>query len=158
MESERTSLSPSGWMYWSFLDPGYARRWLAGCLPVPLVVIGIVLGWQWLTVLAAILSGVAQLLAIRGERDAFFTAARVHRRTGLLGLAVEDIPIHDVYGVTVESIPLYPEMGNVVVECRLTRLRFEFVPDVQAKASRLQELARAAQSSGSGRPLTNARQ
>jgi hypothetical protein len=158
MESARTSLSPSGWMYWPFLDTGYARRWLAGCLPVPLIVIGIVLGWQWLTILAWILSGVAQLLAIRGERDAFFTAARLHRRIGLLGLTVEDIPIHDVYEVAVEPIPHYPEMGNVVVECRLKRLRFEFVPDAATKAARLRALAETARAHASGTPSINARQ
>jgi hypothetical protein len=144
MESERTSLSPGGWLYWPFLDTGYAKRSLAGCLPLPLLVIGIVLGWHWLSVLAVVLIGVAQLLAIHGDRDVFFTDTRVHRRIGLLGLAVEDVPIHEIDEVSVEPIPRYPEMGNVVVECRSKRLRFEFVPDARIKAARLRGLAHAA--------------
>jgi hypothetical protein len=35
----------------------------------------------------------------------------------LLGLAVEDVPIHEVDGVSVEPMPHYLEMGIVVVEC-----------------------------------------
>jgi hypothetical protein len=144
MESERTSLSPSGWRDWTFDTASRAKMSLAACVPLPLVVLGLALHWEWLTTLGVILIGVAQLLAIRGERDAYFTATHVHRRLVLLGLAVEDVPLHEVDDVSVEPIPLYPEWGNVVVECRLKRLRFEFVPDARIKAARLRGLAETA--------------
>jgi hypothetical protein len=123
---------------------------MAGLLPFPLCILGLVLDSSWLVLSGVVLSALAQLLAIRGDRDAFFTPVRVHRRSGLLGLVVEDVPIHQVDEVLVDALPHFPEMGNLTVQCRTTRLRFERVPDAEAKARRILELARVARERGQG--------
>jgi len=125
-----------------------ARVRLAGLLPLPLCVLGAVLGFEWLVLSGFVLTVVAQLLALRGDRDAFFTPVRVHCRSGLLGLVVEDVPIHEVEEVLVAPIPHFPDLGNMTVMCRTTRLHFESVPDAEAKARRIRELATAARQRG----------
>lgn len=69
-----------------------------------------------------VLTVMAQLLAFRADRDAFFTPVRVHCRSGLLGLVVEDVPIREVDEVLVDPLPHFPEIGNMTVQCRTRRV------------------------------------
>jgi hypothetical protein len=84
--SERTSLSPSGWTFFYRREGSRVR--LAGLLPLPLCILGAFLGFEWLVLSGFVLTVTAQLLALRGDRDAFFTPVRVHCRSGLLGLVM----------------------------------------------------------------------
>lgn len=141
-ESERVSLGPSGWNYWRPFYMG--KAWQAGCLPVPLVLVAVIVHSDWLLLSAFVLSGIAQLLAIRGQRDAFFTPTRVHCCRGLFGLAVEDVPIHQIHQVLVDPVTVLPEMGSITIQSGAKYLQFECVPDAEAKARRILALAEAA--------------
>ena len=145
---ERVSLRPSGLNYWRPFHVGQA--WIAGCLPLPIIVLGIALESQWLLVGGSVLSGVAQLLAIRSQRDAFFTPTRVHHRRGLLGLTGEDVPIRAVDQVLVESIKWLPEMGHLTLQCGTKYLRFECVPNAEDKARQMLAFAQAARERQAG--------
>ena len=141
-ESERVALSPSGLNYWR---PFYMGNvWLAGALPLPILILGAILQSQWLMAGGVVLSGIAQLLAIRGQRDAFFTPTRIHHRRGLLKLVGEDLPIGTVDQVLVDSIKLLPDMGHLTVQCGTKYLMFECVPQAEAKARQILEFAQAA--------------
>jgi hypothetical protein len=141
-ESERVSLSPSGLNY---LRPFYmGRAWLAAGIPLPLILLGAILQSSWLLAGGVILSGVAQLLAIRGQRDAFFTVTRIHCGRGLLGLSSEDVPIRSVDQVLVDPMKLLPGMGHLTVQAGQRYLRFECVPNAEGKARRILALAQAA--------------
>jgi hypothetical protein len=91
-----------------------------------------------------IFSGVAQLLSIRGQRDAFFTRTRIHRRRGLLKLAAEDVPIRAVDDVHVEPVKWFPDLGDLTVQAGQRYLQFECVPHAEARARRIVQLAQAA--------------
>jgi hypothetical protein len=140
--SEHVSLSPSGLNYWRPFYMGNA--WLAGAIPTPLVLLGVILHSTWLFAGGCILIGVAELLAIRGQRDAFFTTTRIHRRRGLLGLSTEDVPIRTVDQVLVDLVKLLPGMGHLTVQAGPRYLHFECVPYAEAKARRILALAHAA--------------
>ncbi len=141
-DGERVPLAPSGWNY---LRPFYAgRAWLAGCLPLPLVLLGALLQSSWLMVGGIVASGVAQLLAIRGQRDAFFTRSRIHRRRGLLGLTTESVSMHAVDQVLVDPVAWLPGMGHLTVQAGPNYMRCECVPNAEVRARRILELARAA--------------
>jgi hypothetical protein len=141
-ESERVSLKPSGLNYWRPFYMG--KAWLAGAIPAPVVLLGAILHSPWLFAGGCVLIGVAELLAIRGQRDAFFTATRIHRRRGLLGLSAEDVPIRTVDQVLVDLVKLLPGMGHLTVQVGPRYLHFECVPDAQSKARRILALAQAA--------------
>jgi hypothetical protein len=141
-DSEYVSLAPSGWNYWRPFYTGHA--WLAGCLPLPIVVLGAVLHSSTLVVGGVVLSGVAWLLAMRGQRDAFFTRDRIHRRRGLLGLTVEDVSIHAIDQVLVDPIKWLPGVGHLTVQAGTKYLYFECVPYAEVKARRILALAQAA--------------
>lgn len=142
VDGERVPLTPSGWNYWRPFYTGHA--WLAGCLPLPIVLLGAILQSAWLMLGGIVLSGVAQLLAIRGQRDAFFTRTRIHRRRGLLGLTTEDVPIHAVDQVLVDPIKWLPDMGHLMVQAGAKYMQFECVPQAEARARRILQLAQAA--------------
>jgi hypothetical protein len=135
-------LSPSGWNYWRPFYTGHA--WQAGALPLPIILLGVVLQSTWLVVAGVVLSGVAQLLAIRGQRDAFFTRTRIHRRLGLLGLTAEDVPMQSVDQVLVDAVKLLPDMGLITVQAGSKSMQFECVPHAEARARRILQLAHAA--------------
>src|SRR5262249_20187268 len=79
-DGDRVSLGPSGWNYWRPFYVG--QTWLAAGLALPVIVLSIFLQSMWLMLAGVVFSGVAQLLSIRGQRDAFFTRTRIHRRRG----------------------------------------------------------------------------
>ncbi len=141
-ESERVSLSPSGLNYWRPFYLGKVQ--LAGAITIPLAVFGAFLQSTWIVLVGALLVGVAELLAIRGERDAFFTASRIHRRPGLLGLSAEDSPIRTVDQVLVDRVRLFTSIGDLIVKAGQRYVRFDGVPNADAKASRILSLAQAA--------------
>ena len=141
-DSDRIPLAPSGWNYWRPFYTGHA--WLAGCLPLPIVLLGAVRQSPSLMVGGIVLSGVAWLLAIRGQRDAFFTRTRIHRRRGLLGLTAEDVPIHAIDQVLVDPVKWLPDRGHLTVRAGTKYMQFECVPEAEARARRILELAQAA--------------
>jgi hypothetical protein len=141
-QSERIPLSPSALNYWRPFYMG--KAWLAGGILVPLILLGAILHSAWLMAGGVVLSGVAQLLAIRGQRDAFFTLTRIHCRPGLLGISSEDLPIRAVDQVLVDPVKLLPNMGHLTIQAGHRYLRFECVPDAEAKAGRMLALAQAA--------------
>jgi len=120
------------------------RAWLAGALPLPIILVGAVLQSSWLMLGGIVISGVAQLLAIRGQRDAFFTHTRIHHRRGVLGLRAEDVPIHSVDQVLVDPVKWLPDMGHLTIQAGSKYLQFECVPDAEVRARRILELAQAA--------------
>ena len=154
-DGDRVSLSPSGWNYWRPFYMGHA--WLAGALPLPVILVGVVVQSMWLTVGGVVFSGVAQLLAIRGQRDAFFTRTRVHRRRGLLGLTAEDVPIQAVDQVLVDPVKWLPHMGHLTVQAGQKHLQFECVPHAEARARRILQLAQAARERYAGNPVRTRR-
>jgi hypothetical protein len=141
-EGDRVPLRPSGWNYWRPFYMGHA--WLAGCLPLPIVLLGAVLHSGELMAGGVVLSGLAQLLAIRSQRDAFFTPTRIHHRRGLLGLVSEDLPIRMVDQVLVDPVRWLPEMGHLTVQCGATYVQFECVPQAEARAQQILQFAQAA--------------
>ena len=139
---ERVSLGPSGWNYWRPFYTGHA--WRAGCLLFPMVLVGALLQSQWVMGAGIVLSGVAWLLAMRGQRDAFFTPTRIHWRRGVLGLTAQDVPIDAVDQVLVDPIKWLPDAGHLTVQAGSTYMQFECVPEAEARARSILELAQAA--------------
>jgi hypothetical protein len=141
-DSESVPLRPSGWNYWRPFHTGRAE--LAGCLPLPIVLVGATLQSSPLMLGGTVLIGVAWLLAIRGQRDAFFTRTRIHRRRGLLGLTAEDVPIEAVDEVLVDPIDWLADKGNLIVRAGTKYMEFECVPHAEARARMILALAQAA--------------
>ena len=148
LEAERIPLTPSGWNQWRPLH--ISKVGVAGCLALPVLLLALVLGSEWLFVAAFVLGGVAQLVAMRSQRDAYFTTTRIHHRPGVLGLAAEDVPIHTVAQVLVDNANWLPGTGDLTVQCGMKYLLFECVPDADAKAQKILQFAEAARERPSG--------
>jgi len=141
-DGEPVPLRPSAWNYWRPFHTGHAG--LAGCVPLPIVLVGAALRSSSLMAGGIVLIGMAWLLAIHAQRDAFFTRTRVHRRRGLLGLTAEDVPIDTVDQVEVDPVEWLPDMGTLTVRAGSRRLQFECVPHAEARARMLLVLAQLA--------------
>jgi hypothetical protein len=150
VDGDRIPLTPSGWNQWRPLH--ISKVGIAGCLALPVLLLALVLGSEWLFVAAFVLGGVAQLVAMRNQRDAYFTTTRIHHRPGLLGLTAEDVPIHTVAQVLVDNARWLSGTGDLTVQCGMKYLLFEGVPDADAKAQRILQFADAARQRQSGRP------
>jgi hypothetical protein len=141
-DGESVPLRPSAWNYWRPFHTGHAG--LAGCVPLPIVLVGAALRSSSLMAGGIVLVGVAWLLAIRAQRDAFFTRTRVHRRRGLLGLTAEDVPIDTVDQVEVDPVEWLPDMGTLTVRAGSRYMQFECVPHAEARARMMLVLAQLA--------------
>ena len=141
-DGEPVPLRPSAWNYWRPFHTGHAG--LAGCVPLPIVLVGAALRSSSLMAGGIVLIGMAWLLAIHAQRDAFFTRSRVHRRRGLLGLTAEDVPIDTVDQVEVDPVEWLPDMGTLTVRAGVRQMQFECVPHAEARARMLLVLAQLA--------------
>jgi len=141
-DGEPVPLRPSAWNYWRPFHTGHAG--LAGCVPLPIVLVGAALRSSSLMAGGIVLIGMAWLLAIHAQRDAFFTRTRVHRRRGLLGLTAEDVPIDTVDQVEVDPVEWLPDMGTLTVRAGVGQMQFECVPHAEARARMLLVLAQLA--------------
>ncbi len=141
-DNERVSLAPSSWNYWRPFYTGHA--WRAGCLLLPVILVGALVQSEWIMGAGIVFSGVAWLLAMRSQRNAFFTPTRIHWRRGLLGLTAQDVPIHAVDQVLVDPVRWVPGAGHLTVQAGSTYMQFECVPEAEARARTILELAQAA--------------
>lgn len=147
-DGETVPLRPSAWNYWRPFHTGHAG--LAGCVPLPIVLVGAALRSSSLMAGGIVLIGLAWLLAIRAQRDAFFTRTRIHRRRGLLGLTPEDVPIDTVDEVQVDPVEWLPDMGTLTVRAGTRSLQFECVPHAEARARMMLVLAQLARDRSAG--------
>jgi hypothetical protein len=141
-DGEAVPLRPSSWNYWRPFHTGHAG--LAGCVPLPIVLVGAAVRSPSLMAGGIVLIGLAWLLAIRAQRDAFFTRTRIHRRRGLLGLTAEDVPIDTVDQVEVDPVEWLPDMGTLTVRSGDRHMQFECVPHAEARARMMLVLAQLA--------------
>jgi hypothetical protein len=141
-DGESVPLRPSAWNYWRPFHTGHAG--LAGCIPLPVVLVGAGLRSPSVMLGGVLLIGLAWLLAIRAQRDAFFTRTRIHRRRGLLGVTAENVPIDAVDEVVVDPVEWLPDMGTLTVRAGARHMQFECVPHAESRARMMLVLAELA--------------
>ena len=131
----RVALSPSSWSYMAPFYMGRVRR--AGWLGVPAIIVGAFTGTEWLLFMGVIASGVAMLLAIRNQRDAYATPSVIHCRSGFLGYRVEDIPVGELDEIFVDAVPFLPGIGTLTLKCGPRYFTLEGVPRAVSKQAAL---------------------
>jgi hypothetical protein len=143
--SGRVELGPS---FLKYARPLYLGPLLAAALvALPVAILGVLTKSTLLVVLACGLGGMAAALSFRREHDAFATPEYIHRRRGLFGFRIEQLPIRHVELVFVDHQSwLLPGTGTITVKIGMRYLTFDCVPDAEQAAAQLRACAGIAES------------